>query len=62
MEMSRAVQDAILREVPISHLEEIAQQAGMSTLANSVRKKVLAGVTSMDEYHATALTLPPGIR
>jgi type II secretory ATPase GspE/PulE/Tfp pilus assembly ATPase PilB-like protein len=62
MEMSRVVQEAILREVPVSQLEEIAEQAGMSTLAKSVRRKVLAGVTSMDEYHATALTLPPGTR
>ncbi len=60
MEMNRVIQDAILREAPVVEVEELARKAGMNTLTMSIRKKVLSGVTSMDEYHATALTLPPG--
>lgn len=60
MELNRTSQDAILRDAPASQLEDIAIRSGMNTLAMSARKKVLSGITSLDEYHATVLTLPPG--
>lgn len=57
MEINKTVQRAILQNSPAAELMEIAQHSGMKTLATSARSKVLAGITSMDQYHATALSL-----
>lgn len=59
MEVNRAIQEAILEDAPVAQIEEIACRSGMSSLADSARRKVLSGMTSMDEYHSTILTLPP---
>jgi type II secretory ATPase GspE/PulE/Tfp pilus assembly ATPase PilB-like protein len=55
MELNRELQDAILRDTSASVVEEMASNSGMNTLSMSARKKVLDGVTSMDQYHATRL-------
>jgi type II secretory ATPase GspE/PulE/Tfp pilus assembly ATPase PilB-like protein len=57
MEVNREIQNAILRKSPASELSEIAVRLGMSTLTDAVRKKVIEKVTSIDQFHATALSL-----
>lgn len=57
MEVNKPIQRAILQEASSADLIHLAEQHGMKTLATSVRDRVLAGDTSMDQFHATALTL-----
>jgi len=57
MEFNRELQEAVLREASSTEIEEIANRAGMNSLSMSARKKVLDGVTSMDQYHAAVLTV-----
>lgn len=57
MEVNRELQNAILRNAPANELTEIAVRLGMPTLTDAARKKVMDKVTSMDQFHATALSL-----
>jgi type II secretory ATPase GspE/PulE/Tfp pilus assembly ATPase PilB-like protein len=57
MEFKRELQDAILREAAATEIEEIANRLGMNSLSMSARQKVLDGVTSMDQYHSSILTV-----
>ncbi len=57
MEVNRELQNGILRKAQASELSEIAVKLGMATLTDAVRKKVLEKVTTMDQFHATALSL-----
>lgn len=57
MEVTRPLKTAILQHASATDLMSLAQQHGMKTLADSVRNKVLAKETSMDQLHATALTI-----
>ncbi len=57
MEMNKDLRRAILRGESASELMEIAQRNGMKTLHNSLRNKILSGVTSLDQFHAATLTL-----
>ncbi len=57
MEIHRELQSCILRNAPINELSAIAESNGMRTLTNAIRQKVLDRVTSIDQFHATTLTL-----
>jgi type II secretory ATPase GspE/PulE/Tfp pilus assembly ATPase PilB-like protein len=57
MEVHRELQNGILRNAPASELSEIAARSGMPTLTDACRKKVLDKVTSMDQFHATTISL-----
>lgn len=57
MEVHRELQNAILRNAPANELTEIAVRLGMPTLTDAARKKVMDKVTSIDQFHATALSL-----
>ncbi len=56
MEVNDPVRTGILRNAAASELIETARANGMQTLADSTRRKVLAGVTSVDQLHKTMLT------
>jgi len=43
------IQDAVVRQRPVSELKELAVKAGMRTLRQSGLRKVATGVTTIDE-------------
>ncbi|MEQ1826481.1 MAG: GspE/PulE family protein [Pirellula sp.] len=57
MEVNRELQNGILRNAQANELSEIAVRLGMTTLTDAARKKVIDKVTSIDQFHATALSL-----
>lgn len=57
MEVNRELQNGILRNAQANELSEIAVRLGMPTLTDAARKKVIDKVTSVDQFHATALSL-----
>ena len=57
MEVHRELQNGILRNAQANELSEIAVRLGMPTLTDAARKKVIDKVTSIDQFHATALSL-----
>ncbi|MFO0941445.1 MAG: GspE/PulE family protein [Pirellulales bacterium] len=57
MEMQRDLQASILRNSSAGELTEIAEGLGMRSLTDAIRRKVLDKVTSVDQFHATALSL-----
>ncbi|MCA9036495.1 MAG: type II/IV secretion system protein [Planctomycetaceae bacterium] len=57
MEINKSLQRGILQGSSATELMELAELNGMKTLARSIRDKVLARVTSMDQFHATALSI-----
>lgn len=57
MEVQRDLQNCILRNAAASELNAIAEGHGMRTLTSAIRQKVVDRVTSIDQFHATALTL-----
>lgn len=56
MEVNKEIRQAILRGDSATELMEIAQRNGMRSLMHSLRDKLLAGITSMEQFHATTLT------
>lgn len=58
MEVSGAVREAILHEVSRSEIIRLAREAGMQTLEQSVRAKVLQGRTSVEEMHRVLSAFP----
>ncbi len=57
MEVNRELQKGILRNAQANELSEIAVRLGMPTLTDAARKKVIDKVTSIDQFHATTLSL-----
>jgi type II secretory ATPase GspE/PulE/Tfp pilus assembly ATPase PilB-like protein len=57
MEINREIQNGILRNAQANELLEIAVRLGMPTLTDAARKRVIDKVTSIDQFHATALSL-----
>lgn len=57
MEVHRELQNSILRGESATELLSIATRLGMRTLTDAARIKVLEKVTSVDQYHTTALSL-----
>lgn len=57
MEVTGPIKRGILQQASAMDLLSLAQQHGTRSLADSVRHKVLSQVTSVDQLHATALTI-----
>lgn len=51
MGIDKELRSAILKDAPADELYEMAKSKGMQTLEDSARKKVLAGITSVEEMH-----------
>jgi type IV pilus assembly protein PilB len=54
--LNTAIREAILHNRPQSDLRRIALENGMETLETVAKRKVLAGVTSMEEFHRVLAT------
>jgi type II secretory ATPase GspE/PulE/Tfp pilus assembly ATPase PilB-like protein len=57
MEITPLIKKGILQQASATDLLSLARQQGTQSLADSVRNKVLSQVTSIDQLHATALTM-----
>ena len=58
MEVEGSIRDAILHEEGRSEIYQMANEAGMKSLEDSARNKVLAGVTSAEEMHRVLSAFP----
>ena len=56
MEITKPIREAILKGRSSTEIRELAKEDGMMTLENAGRKKVLSGVTSIEELHRLMLS------
>lgn len=56
MGISPAIREAIIKGKSSTQIREIAREEGMISLGDATRRKVLAGVTSMEELHGVMTT------
>ena len=56
--VSDAVREAVLKQRPNSEIRRLAVERGMQTLEDSAKKKVLAGITTVEEMHSVLTAFP----